>query len=156
MGTPSRPSSSRAFADALLPFWSVHSEKQGDLLVATGPLFLPKQDKDGNFIVQYRMIGSPPNVAVPTHFYKVVFLKTTDGEYQMGAFVVPNEPIADGKHIVEFMVPVDFVEKHAGVVFFGNVDRSKVRPLCPAADICALPPPDFWKQAKKQDKVKTD
>ncbi|KAI7026766.1 hypothetical protein KC362_g11582, partial [Hortaea werneckii] len=42
--------------------------------IVTGPLYLPKKDPvDGKWRVSYEVIGSPPNVAVPTHFYKVIF-----------------------------------------------------------------------------------
>jgi len=42
-----------------------------DVWVITGPAFLPK--KEGNkWIVRYEVLGDPePNVAVPTHFWKV-------------------------------------------------------------------------------------
>ena len=40
-----------------------------------GPVYLPKKDNnDGHYYVKYRVLGSPPTVAVPTHFFKSVFL----------------------------------------------------------------------------------
>ena len=47
--------------------------------IYTGPLFMPQEDKEGNRIVLYRVIGKN-DVAVPTHFYKVLFLHSTNGE----------------------------------------------------------------------------
>ncbi len=43
-----------------------------DLYVFTIPLYLPRQYPDGKFRVSYEVIGNPPNVAVPTHFAKVI------------------------------------------------------------------------------------
>ncbi|CAD6927313.1 unnamed protein product [Tilletia controversa] len=43
-----------------------------DVYVFTLPLYLPRQDPDGKHRVTYEVIGNPPNVAVPTHFAKVI------------------------------------------------------------------------------------
>lgn len=42
--------------------------------VISGPLFLPRLNEDGNYYVNYQVLGSPPNTAVPTHFFKGFFL----------------------------------------------------------------------------------
>ena len=48
-----------------------------DVWVITGPAFLPK--KEGNiWMVRYEVLGDPePNVAVPTHFWKVILPPST-------------------------------------------------------------------------------
>jgi len=43
-----------------------------DVYVFTIPLYLPRQEADGKWRVTHEVIGSPPNVSVPTHFAKVV------------------------------------------------------------------------------------
>ncbi|EDO19057.1 hypothetical protein Kpol_2000p21, partial [Vanderwaltozyma polyspora DSM 70294] len=41
--------------------------------IVTGPLYLPKKDPvDGKFRVTYEVIGNPPSIAVPTHFFKLI------------------------------------------------------------------------------------
>lgn len=62
------------------------------------------------------MIGSPPNVAVPTHFAKVVLAsKPTSSstheilELSTGAFVLPNAIIADEAPLESFVMPSKLV-----------------------------------------------
>ncbi|PWN44233.1 hypothetical protein IE81DRAFT_311123 [Ceraceosorus guamensis] len=43
-----------------------------DVYVFTVPLYLPRRDIDGKYRVTYEVIGEPSNVAVPTHFAKVI------------------------------------------------------------------------------------
>ena len=40
-----------------------------DVYILTGPLFIPHKEADG-YYVKYKVIGDPPNTAVPTHFFK--------------------------------------------------------------------------------------
>ncbi|KAI8875044.1 hypothetical protein K501DRAFT_264298 [Backusella circina FSU 941] len=96
-----------------------------DVYVFTGPLYLPRQEADGKFYVKYQMIGNPPNVAVPTHFYKVI-LTHRQGRYSVGAFVLPNQPIPDEVPLEAFKVPLDAVERGAGLVFFEKMGEAKV------------------------------
>ena len=81
--------------------------------IVTGPLYLPKKEADGKWRVSYEVIGSPPNVSVPTHFYKVIYGEsaTGDGKVSLGAFVLPNAHIANDKPLTDFEVPVEAVER---------------------------------------------
>ncbi|KAG0174736.1 nuclease [Apophysomyces sp. BC1034] len=100
-----------------------------DVYVFTGPLYLPHQENDGKFYVKYQVIGNPPNVAVPTHFYKVIMTQR-NGKYSVGAFVLPNHPISDDTPLEQFKVPLDAVERGAGLTFFDRMDKSGVNDLC--------------------------
>jgi endonuclease G, mitochondrial len=58
------------------------------------------------------VIGSPPNVAVPTHFAKVVLTSRPQSpstpdvhEVSVGAFVLPNAIIPDDAPLESFVVP---------------------------------------------------
>lgn len=58
------------------------------------------------------MIGNPPNVAVPTHFAKVILASrpaspsTPDvPEISTGAFVLPNAIIPDEASLESFVTP---------------------------------------------------
>jgi len=79
--------------------------------------------------VSYPVLG-PNNVAVPTHLYKVVLV--TDpllDKPLLGTFVVPNIPVGD-KHLAEFKVDIEEVEKGVGVTFHPDLDRDSVGDLC--------------------------
>lgn len=67
-------------------------------------------DNDG--LQTHEVIGSPPNISVPTHFAKVVLTtkpsspKTPDVyEVSTGAFVLPNAEISDDTPFESFVVP---------------------------------------------------
>ncbi|KAK8202269.1 nuclease [Zalaria obscura] len=83
--------------------------------IVTGPLYLPKREADGKWRVSYEVVGNPPNVAVPTHFYKVIFAEDgkTGGNVSLGAFVLPNAVISNDKPLKDFEVPVEAVERQA-------------------------------------------
>lgn len=88
--------------------------------VITGPLYLPKEEADGSKWVKYRVIGDN-DVAVPTHFFKVVVL-SSKGKKEDIAYILPNEPIAANTPLDRFKVTVDKVEKCAGVLFSSYKD----------------------------------
>ncbi|KAL9131388.1 MAG: hypothetical protein Q9217_000656 [Psora testacea] len=101
--------------------------------IVTGPLYLPKRDPDdGKWRVSYEVIGSPPNVAVPTHFYKVIFAEDgkTGGNVSLGAFVLPNAPISNDKPLRDFEVPVDAIERASGLEFASKLPLQRRRKLC--------------------------
>lgn len=69
--------------------------------------FLPYEIKQN-----YEVIGSPPNVAVPTHFAKVVLASRPSSpstpnvpEISTGAFVLPNTVIPDEASFESFVMP---------------------------------------------------
>ncbi len=100
--------------------------------IVTGPLYLPRRDQDGKWKVSYEVIGSPPNVAVPTHFYKVIFAEDgkTGGNVALGAFVLPNAVIANDKPLSDFEVPVEAVERASGLEFAEKIPVQRRKRLC--------------------------
>jgi len=100
--------------------------------IVTGPLYLPKRDSDGKWRVSYEVIGSPPNVAVPTHFYKVIFAEDgkQGGRVALGAFVLPNAVIANNKPLQDFEVPVEVVERASGLEFATKLEPARRKRLC--------------------------
>ncbi|PFH56665.1 hypothetical protein XA68_16185 [Ophiocordyceps unilateralis] len=125
--------------------------------IVTGPLYLPRKDPvDNKWYVRYEMIGSPPSVAVPTHFYKVIFAEDgkADGNVAIGAFVLPNARIANDKPITDFEVPVEAVERASGLEFATKLPVQRRRRLC-ADTACALVIRDYAERQKafaKNDK----
>lgn len=101
--------------------------------IVTGPLYLPRKDPtDGKWRVSYEVIGSPPNVAVPTHFFKVIFAEDgkTGGNVSLGAFVLPNAKIANNKPLTDFEVPVEAIERASGLDFAANLPVQRRKRLC--------------------------
>lgn len=101
--------------------------------VVTGSLFLPTKDSDGKWQVTYEVIGNPPTVAVPTHFYKIIIGESSsspsDDGVAVGAFILPNENISSDTDLMTFFVSVEDVENHAGVNFLPNFTSTR-RDLC--------------------------
>lgn len=118
--------------------------------VITGPLYLPKRDPaDGKWRVSYEVIGNPPNVAVPTHFYKVIFGEdgTVGGKIALGAFVLPNAPIPNAKPLTDFEVPLEAVERASGLEFASKLPVERRKRLCADAT-CALVIKDYSDRQK--------
>ncbi|KAK4106806.1 hypothetical protein N658DRAFT_439614 [Parathielavia hyrcaniae] len=105
--------------------------------VVTGPLYLPKRDPaDGKWYVRYEVIGSPaPSVAVPTHFYKVIYGEeegagAPGGKVALGAFVLPNAVIPNDKPLSDFEVPLEAVERASGLEFAAKLPVARRKRLC--------------------------
>jgi len=141
-----------------------------DVYVFTIPLYLPRQTSDGKWRVSYEVIGDPPNVSVPTHFAKVIYgtgkpaassststsssppitsrggggglLGLGTGVSALGAFVMPNAVIPNDAPLKSFVVPVDSVERAAGLTLFPMALKSSSRPLCETVD-CQIIVRDF-------------
>ncbi|EOD50256.1 putative mitochondrial nuclease protein [Neofusicoccum parvum UCRNP2] len=107
--------------------------------IVTGPLYLPRRGDDGKWRVSYEVIGSPPNVAVPTHFYKVIFAEDgrTGGDVALGAFVLPNAHIPNSKPLQDFEVPLEAVERASGLEFATKLPAARRKKLC-AEFACSL------------------
>ncbi|TVY38048.1 Mitochondrial nuclease [Lachnellula occidentalis] len=115
------------------------TQRYPSVRIVTGPLYLPKRGADGKWKVSYEVIGNPPNIAVPTHFYKVIFAEdgTSTGQVALGAFVLPNAVIPNDKPITDFEVPVEAVERASGLEFASKLPVGRRKRLC-ADTVCAL------------------
>lgn len=83
------------------------------------------------------MIGNPPNVAVPTHFAKVILASRPSSpstphvpEISTGAFVLPNAIIPDEASLESFVTPVDAVERAAGLTLFSDAIKGGSKHIC--------------------------
>ncbi|KAI2639765.1 hypothetical protein GGS26DRAFT_541543 [Hypomontagnella submonticulosa] len=125
--------------------------------IVTGPLYLPKRDPaDNKWYVRYEVIGNPPNVAVPTHFYKVIFAEdgAVGGNVAIGAFVLPNAPIPNEKPLADFEVPVEAVERASGLEFASKLPPQRRRRLC-ADTQCAIIIKDYADRQKAFSKSRS-
>uniref|UniRef100_A0A8C5QZR7 Endonuclease n=1 Tax=Leptobrachium leishanense TaxID=445787 RepID=A0A8C5QZR7_9ANUR len=97
-----------------------------NVYVCTGPLFLPRTEPDGKTYVKYEVIGKN-NVAVPTHFFKVVVLEKFGGELELRPYVMPNAPVDENIPLERFLVPIESIERAAGLLFVPNLVKSTNR-----------------------------
>ena len=80
-----------------------------NVYVCTGPLYLPHAESDGKNYVKYQVIGTN-NVAVPTHFFKILVGETADLTLEMEAYVLPNKAISDDTALASFMVRIQCIK----------------------------------------------
>lgn len=120
--TPQSPHFSKVLWNSLERSIQETSLNSKDVYVVTGVLFMPSEYEDGNRYVQYRVIGDH-DVAVPTHFYKVILAESYSGDYEMSAYIIPNDAIPSGLELAQFKTTVEEVEKHSGLIFFDQLDQ---------------------------------
>ncbi|CCU83040.1 unnamed protein product [Blumeria hordei] len=116
------------------------TQRYPSVRIVTGPLYLPKREAaEGKWRVSYEVIGNPPNIAVPTHFYKVIFAEdgTAAGPVALAAFVLPNARIPNTKPIADFEVPLEMVERASGLEFANKLPPQRRKRLC-AEHTCSL------------------
>ena len=95
------------------------TKDHSNVYVLTGPLYLPYKEKNGKRYVKYQVIGSN-DVAVPTHFFKVIALEDDQGKKETRAYVLPNAEISSNTPLDNFRTTVQKVEKAAGLVIANN------------------------------------
>lgn len=98
------------------------------IYVCTGPLYLPRKGNDGKNYVKYEVIGAK-NIAVPTHFFKILVGETPSGVLEMEAYVMPNEAIDNEVPLTSFQVPPESIERAAGLLFFDRVSKSRIKKI---------------------------
>ncbi|KNG89907.1 nuclease [Aspergillus nomiae NRRL 13137] len=150
--------------------------KYPSVRIVTGPLYLPRKDDNGKWRVSYEVIGSSevagaedislrennnfaPNVAVPTHFFKIVYgeeepqdedgNESSTGEVALGAFVLPNAPIDTSKKLADFEVDVAHIERASGLEFVKNLDPKRRKRLCEEVE-CDILVKDFSDKMKSK------
>lgn len=94
---------------------------------------------DGKWRVTHEVIGSPPNISVPTHFAKVILTSKPSSpsnpevlELSTGAFVLPNAIIPDNAPLESFVMPVDAVERASGLTLFSDEVKASSKHICKA------------------------
>jgi len=96
-----------------------------NVYVCTGPLYLPHLEQDGRRYIKFQVIGDN-NVSVPTHFFKVVVGELDDGFLELESFVMPNRALPDETALSTFHVPLDSVERAAGLLLFDRANRDRL------------------------------
>lgn len=86
--------------------------------VITGPLYMPYQEGKRRF-VKYQVIGAN-DVAVPSHFFKVIMLEDRQGKRDVRAYILPNTVIPSNTPLENFRTTAQKVEKAAGILLFNQ------------------------------------
>jgi endonuclease G len=86
--------------------WAI---KRGEVYIFTGPIYAASPDKT---------IGGN-KVAVPTHFYKIVFDPI---KVEAIAFIMPNQSL-NTKDLPKYIASIDDVEAQTGLDFLSAVDK---------------------------------
>ena len=113
------------------------------LQVVSGSLYLPILDLpngrkgDEKSIVVYPVIGKS-QIAVPTHFFKVVLAEKNGGKFEEYAVLIRNEPVW-GKKASDFAVTIEKIERLSGLVFFREANIDGVRPNIDRTRLRGLP-----------------
>ncbi|KAJ2823773.1 nuclease [Coemansia erecta] len=125
--------------------------KFDDMYCISGPLYQPEKQGD-RWFVKYEVIGKLPNVAVSTHFFKVILAKrNNEPAFVLGAFALPNREVDNSAPLNSFSLPIEAIEKAAGLKFFDKVEQKVgvVVPLCSKIQ-CTLDH-DTWKKKRLQN-----
>lgn len=112
---PQSPQLNRGYWSKLEKHVRNLTETNQAVYVVTGPLYLPKTETDGKRYVKYQVIGRN-DVAVPTHFFKVITVEDWQGNRNTQAYILPNDVIAANTDLQTFKTKPEKVEKLAGLI----------------------------------------
>jgi len=84
--------------------------------VFSGPLYLSSKGRDGKRYVRYEVIGKN-NVAVPTHFFMLVFVELPTDKMLGKGYILPNKAIDAGTSLKKFSASIEEVESASGTLF---------------------------------------
>ena len=91
-------------------------------------IFCYSQESNGKLYVKYEVIGKN-HVAVPTHFFKVVVMEQPVGQYELMSFVMPNQAIGENVDLKKYLVPLESIERAAGLLFFQKIPRNSFKKI---------------------------
>jgi endonuclease G len=96
------------------------------IYVFTGGFFYdPKEDDPAtaNGQIHFRRIGAN-HVAVPTHFYKIVFSKDERADWRAVGFVVENRPYDKRTRFEDTIRSISWIEERTGLIFMPDLDEA--------------------------------
>lgn len=113
--------------EALVRMWC---HKRGDLFVITGAVFDRNGDGKRDADSDATRIPTHNRVAIPTHFYKIIFNKHKLGKDECIAILLPHD---NDKHngdawityVTSHITTIAEIEKVTGINFLPNVSASK-------------------------------
>jgi endonuclease G len=106
-------------------------ENRGKAFVITGGMLYDPKEEDketADGFIDYDTIGNN-QVAVPTHFYKIIVAKNDGGEWEAIGFVLENKAyprVSKGKYdFAPFIRSIDWIEDRTGINFMPILDEEK-------------------------------
>lgn len=113
---PQNPQFNRGYWKKLEHHLRELTEDYECLHVFVGPLYLQNFKQKGLKYVKYQVIGEN-QVAVPTHFFAVVFAENSDKQLFSKSYILPNRPIDSEVPLTQFLATLEKVEKLSGILF---------------------------------------
>lgn len=123
---PQAPKLNRVFWKNLEDLVRKWSTETSPIIVYTGGFFFdPKEESPAtaNGQVEFKRIGKN-SVAVPTHFYKVVFGKNDKGQMRAVAFVLENKEAPKGATFESVIQSIEWIEDRTGITFMPDLDTA--------------------------------
>lgn len=84
--------------------------------VFSGPLYLSSKGRDKKRYVKYEVIGKN-NVAVPTHFFLLLFVEQANEKLLSAGYIVPNKAIKTDTSLKKYFASVEEIESASGTLF---------------------------------------
>ena len=114
--TPQNPSFNRGYWKRVENHVRDLTKEYRTVHVFSGPLYLSHKERNGKRYVKYQVIG-PNEVAVPTHFFSLIFVEMPTNKMLAKAYILPNKPIDPKIPLNKFLASVEEVERASGVMF---------------------------------------
>ena len=114
--TPQVPSLNRGFWKKLEEHVRNLTKQYSTVHVFSGPLYLSSKGRDGKRFVRYEVIGKN-EVAVPTHFFLLLFVQLPSNKLLNKAFIIPNKAIDSKVSFRKYSASIEEVERASGVMF---------------------------------------
>jgi len=121
---PQHPGLNRGIWSSLEAYTRSMAQHNNSVFVVSGPMYLPWKNEEGKKFVTYEVIGEN-NVAVATHFFKLIIVERNDGKFDIKCFVLPNVKV-EGKELNDFLCDPRFVEKSCGLLFYNKLPVDKI------------------------------
>jgi endonuclease G len=105
--------------------------ERGSGYVITGPMFYDPKEENADTatgVVKHKVIG-PDEVAVPTHFYKIVVAKDSSGQWQSIAFVMENRKYTKPFDFSKYIEPIEWIQERTGINFMPELDTVEQKRL---------------------------
>ena len=114
--TPQTPAFNRGFWKRIENHIRDLSKEYQMVHVFSGPLYLSHKARDGKRYVRYQVLGEK-EVAVPTHFFSLIFVELPSKKMLGKAYIIPNQSIDSKTPLKKYLTTVEEVERASGVMF---------------------------------------
>ena len=103
--------------------WVANRVVESEFIITGGFFYDPAEDDpataDG--LIEYQMIGQGA-VAVPTHYFKIVYAQDGADTWRAVAFVLENRAFPRPFNFTDHIKPIDWIEERTGIDFLPDLD----------------------------------